>query len=97
MERINKFSKNFFHINTSTSYTVYKDRTKSSLELLDSIKNDNIYRVYPHKLLCDTYIKNRCATNDKKNMFYIDTHHLSIKGSKLINELIMKKVEKILF
>ena len=54
----------------TTSYEVYKKRTKSSFELLDSIKGNRINRVYPHKLFCDTTIKNRCITHDDKNIFY---------------------------
>jgi peptidoglycan/LPS O-acetylase OafA/YrhL len=79
----------------TTSYKVYKERTKSSFELLDSIKGDNIYRVYPHTLFCDTTIKNRCVTHDDKNMFYADDDHLSSKGAEMTNDLIMKEIEKI--
>ena len=79
----------------TTSYEVYKDRNKSSFELLDSIQNENIYRVYPHKIFCNTYIDNRCVTHDDKNIFYIDDDHTSTKGAEMINDLIMKKIEKI--
>ena len=90
-----KFNKNFNLVNVTTSYKVYKDRTKSSFELLNSIQGDNIYRVYPHKLFCDTIIKDRCVTHDDKNVFYFDDDHLSIKGAEMINDLIMKEIEKI--
>ena len=79
----------------TTSYKVYKERTKSSFELLDNIKSSNIYRVYPHKLFCDTTIKNRCLVHDDKDIFYSDNHHPSIKGAEMINHLIMKEIEKI--
>lgn len=79
----------------STSYQVYKNRNKSTFETLDSIKSDNIYRVYPHTLFCNTIIKNRCLANDDKNIFYSDDDHPSIKGSEMINDLIIKEIEKI--
>ena len=79
----------------STSYEVYKNRNKSTFETLDSIKSDNIYRVYPHTLFCNTIIKNRCIANDDKNIFYSDDDHPSIKGSEMINDLIIKEIEKI--
>jgi len=79
----------------TTSYQVYKNRTKSSFELLDSIQGENIYRVYPHTLFCDTLIKNRCVTHDDKNIFYVDENHPSLKGVEMINDLIMKEIEKI--
>ncbi len=85
------FSQNLF----TTSYEIYKDRTKLSFELLDSIKGDNIYRVYPHKLFCDTIVKNRCMTHYDNNIFYRDDDHPSLKGAEMINNLIMKEIEKI--
>ena len=91
----NKFSKNMSFKNINTSYEVYKKRVKSSFELLDSIKNENIYRVYPHKLFCDKIIKDRCITHYEKNIFYSDDDHLSLKGAEMINDLIMKEIEKI--
>jgi peptidoglycan/LPS O-acetylase OafA/YrhL len=79
----------------TTSYQVYKERTKSSFELLDSIKGDDIYRVYPHTIYCDTLIKDRCMTHDDKNIFYFDNNHPSSKGAEMINELIIKEIEMI--
>ena len=47
------FPKNFkIQKNITTSHEVYKNRTKLSYDLLNSIKSDNIYRVYPSKLFC---------------------------------------------
>ena len=92
---INKFSKDTDLEYITTSFNVYKERTKSSFELLDSIQNNNIYRVYPHILFCDTTIKNRCLTHDDKNIFYSDDNHPSLKGAEMINDLIMKEIEKI--
>ena len=77
------------------NYEVYKNRTKSSFKLLDSIKNDNVYRVYPHRLFCNTNIKNRCVTHTDKDIFYSDDDHPSYKGAEMINELIMKEIKKI--
>ena len=78
-----------------TSFNVFKERTKSSFELLDSIQGDNIYRVYPHTLFCNRTIKDRCVTHEGKNIFYADDNHPSIKGSEMINDLIIKEIEKI--
>jgi peptidoglycan/LPS O-acetylase OafA/YrhL len=79
----------------TTSYEVYKNRARSSFELLDSIQGDNFYRVYPHKLFCNTTIKDRCLTHDDKNIFYSDINHPSLKGVEMINDLIMKEIKKI--
>ena len=40
-------------------------------------------------------LKDRCVTHDDKNIFYADDDHPSIKGSEMINDLIMKEIEKI--
>jgi len=101
-ERIfNQFSKNLLVSKEiklkkiTTSYEVYKERAKTSFELLDSIKGENIYRVYPHTLFCNNQIKDRCITHDEKNIFYADGDHPSIKGAEMINDLIIKEIEKI--
>jgi peptidoglycan/LPS O-acetylase OafA/YrhL len=91
----NKFSKNTDLKYITTSFNIYKERAKSSFELLDSIHSNNIYRVYPHKLFCDTAIQNRCITHDDMNIFYADDDHPSLKGSEMINDLIMKEIENI--
>ena len=78
-----------------TSFNVFKERTKSSFQLLDSIQGKNIYRVYPHTIFCDTIIKDRCVTHDNKKIFYSDSDHPSLKGAQMINDLIIKEVEKI--
>ena len=95
INRKNKFNENFNLENVTTSYQVYKNRSKSSFELLDSIQGNNIHRVYPHKLFCDTIIKERCVTHDDESIYYTDAHHPSIYGSELINNLIIKKIKKI--
>ena len=78
-----------------TSFDVFKERTKSSFELLDSIQNDNIYRIYPHKLFCNKTIKNRCVSHNGWDIFYADNNHPSLKGAAMIGDLIMKEIEKI--
>jgi peptidoglycan/LPS O-acetylase OafA/YrhL len=79
----------------TTDYKVYKERSESSFSLLDSLVGKNIYKVYPHKLFCDKTIKTRCITHDSDNIFYADDHHPSLKGAEMINDLIMKEIEKI--
>ena len=80
----------------TTSHVVYKERSKSSFKLLDSIDNRNIYRIYPEEVFCnlDKYF-NRCITQDENNLYYIDDNHLSVKGSEKLNEIILKKIKSI--
>ena len=88
------FKKKFLKENyITTSYEIYKRRVKSTYRMLDSIKGDNIYRVYPDKLFCDTLIKDRCLTHDSKNLFYLDEHHPSLYIVEQLANQIIKVVQ----
>ena len=76
----------------TTDYEVYKSRARSTFELFDSIIGKNIYRVYPHRLFCDSAVKQRCITHDNENIFYSNSNILSIKGAEMVNQLIIKKL-----
>ena len=45
-------------LKTSRNYMEFKNYTKESFKLLDSINQDNIYRVYTNFLFLNTLIKN---------------------------------------
>ena len=77
----------------TTSHDVYKKRTASSFELLNSIEGENIYRIFPDKLFCNTEVKNRCLTHDDKHIFYTDDSHPSSRAGEMINDLIMQKIK----
>ena len=81
----------------STSYDVYKDRNKALVEIFNKVNGKNVFRVYPDKLLCNTIIKNRCVVNSNIDLYYYDSNHPSLKGAEMINNLIMKEIEKIEF
>ena len=91
------FEKKLFENSTpilSVNYELYKKRNSAIFEILDSVESPNIYRVYPHKLFCNKFLLNRCIANDDNHIFYSDDNHLSIKGSKLVVDKIMKKIEE---
>ncbi len=90
------FFKNKIEIPILTgSYDVYKNRNKMIFETLDSIQGLNVYRVYPHKSFCNTVIENRCVANNKEYLFYYDSNHLSLEGSKYVVNDIMKMIQQI--
>jgi hypothetical protein len=70
----------------SIPYRDYIERSKSSFDLLDSIESDNIYRIYPHLLFCNTIINYRCVVNSNDHIYYNDDHHISSIGSQMIIE-----------
>ena len=79
----------------SGSYEVYKKRNKLIFEVLDSIQDQNIHRIYPHKFFCNKLIINRCIANDENNILYYNDDHLSINGSKPIVDEIINEIKKI--
>ena len=79
----------------STPYLEFKNRSKLSFKILDSIKGKNIYRVYVHDKICNIKIENRCIAHDKKNIFFFDHHHLSQVLAKKVNEEILAIIKEL--
>jgi peptidoglycan/LPS O-acetylase OafA/YrhL len=90
------FSNNLTELNNkkplTTSYNVFLSRNKDTFDILDTVQNKNILRIYPHSIFCDKLLKNRCITHDDKDVFYIDDDHLSLKGSELVIKEIIKNI-----
>tara|TARA_B100000989_G_scaffold298562_1_gene288448 strand:- start:46 stop:2064 length:2019 start_codon:yes stop_codon:yes gene_type:complete len=91
-KKINEFLDNKIYFEPFINYF---NRSKDAFNLLDSVENENIYRVYPHLLVCQNLIKDFCVTHDKTEIFYSDKHHPSTRASEMINDLIIKEIEKI--
>ena len=70
----------------------FKKRTDSSYKLLNSIKSDNIARVYPSDFLCD---ENYCYSMIDNKIVYSDDDHLNQNGVNLIVPEIIKKVNQL--
>jgi peptidoglycan/LPS O-acetylase OafA/YrhL len=67
----------------STSYTVYKESTKRSFDVLDFVIGDNVFRVYPDNLFCDEKV-DRCYASKGSKIFFAADNHVSPLGSSLI-------------
>ncbi len=78
----------------TTSHKVFLERSEGVYKIYDGIKSENVLRVYPEKLLCDTLIKDRCITHNETKVFYIDDDHLSLDGARLIVNRIKKALLK---
>ncbi len=87
-----RFFNNNHNNDITTSYEIFKNRTKESFKLLNSINHQNLFRVFPHTLFCDDVVKKRCVTHDDEFIFYSDDDHPSRIGSMMINNLVMKQV-----
>jgi peptidoglycan/LPS O-acetylase OafA/YrhL len=77
------------------NYEKYKKRNELIFQILDGIQGPNIYRVYPDKFFCNTIIAHKCVANNKDHLFYFDSNHLSVEGSKYVVNDIMKVIQQI--
>jgi peptidoglycan/LPS O-acetylase OafA/YrhL len=79
----------------STLYSVYKTRNQRAVAALDAIgEHENLIRIKPDQILCDTIVKNRCAAHLNSEPLYYDDDHLSSMGAKLVVREIMKHVSQ---
>lgn len=78
----------------TTSNATFKARNKSTISAFDSIHNDdNLVRIRPDKIFCDSFIRDRCITQIDSKVLYYDDDHLSNEGAKLIVEEVMKFIK----
>lgn len=78
----------------STDYQVFLERNHRAYKALDAVgKHPNLRRVYPEKILCNTFLENRCVAYWNEIAFYSDDDHLSIYGAELVVEKIMEALE----
>ena len=75
------YSKNFF-----------RKYNSEIIGLFNEINLENLYKIKLENIFCP---KNQCIFYDNKNSYIFDVVHPSYEGSKMINDLIMKEIEKI--
>ncbi len=80
--------------NLTTSYEVFRERTRETYNLYDSIDHPNVIRVYPEELFCNTPKINRCSTHNDNRIFYRDDDHLSYYGGTILNSEIISAINK---
>ncbi len=74
------------------SLKFHREYFSDEIKLLDSLNSDNIYRIKSDELFCPN---DQCFLYDNENVYIFDTNHPSYKGSQMINDLIMKKINQI--
>ena len=90
-----KISKNTnFYLNDVVNYSLefHRKYFSEEIKLLNNITSKNIYKINLEKIFCP---ENQCFLYDNKNVYIFDGNHPSYEGSKKINDLIMKEIEKI--
>ena len=71
----------------------YMTINKELFEFFDTLKNKNVHLVYPHKIFCNTKIKDQCLLHNEKDIFFSDPMHLSPLGAEMVNQLIVDKLD----
>ena len=73
--------------------SIWYERTQKSNNLLNSIKSENILRIYPDEIFCDSFVKDECVGAINEMIFYSDDDHLSIDGSRFLAKKIFEVLE----
>ena len=76
-------------------YKKYMAINKELFQFFDTLKNKNVSLVYPHKIFCNTKIKDQCLLHNEKDLFFSDEMHLSTVGAKMVNQLIIDKIDNL--
>tara|TARA_B100001057_G_scaffold189689_1_gene190459 strand:+ start:305 stop:2320 length:2016 start_codon:yes stop_codon:yes gene_type:complete len=91
----NVFSKKITLFTASVSYDSFKNYIKNTENLFDKIDHKNLYRIYPEKIFCNNLLQSRCVAHNLKELYYFDDHHLSLEGSKIVNDQIIDKIKEL--
>ena len=73
----------------------YLAQSKKIFDFYETMNHKNLYKVYPYKKFCNVDIKNKCAANTQEHLYFIDSTHLSKRGSELINMDLIKIIDRI--
>lgn len=64
--------------------SIWYKRVDTSNKILDKVNSQNLFRIYPDKIFCDSFLINQCVAAYKDSIYYQDDDHLSIEGSRLL-------------
>jgi hypothetical protein len=79
----------------TTSYDVFLERNRRVLSTFDSLgDNENLIRIRPDKVFCETKKGGRCLTVKEGNILYYDDDHLSNTGSSIIAKDVVNTILK---
>jgi hypothetical protein len=94
INRINISKDTNFYLKDKVNYSInfFRNYNSEIFELFNEIESENLYKIKLESIFCP---KNKCIFYDNKNSYIFDDAHPSYEGSKKINDLIMKEIEKI--
>ena len=90
---LNNISKEENYI--SLDFEEFRSDVKHIHDSFNSLIHKNLYRVFPDSIFCNQIIKDKCLGNSSEHIYFIDTSHLSKKGSNMINVNLIKVIDQI--
>jgi len=63
--------------------------------MFDGIEGDNIHRIFPSKITCNTFLENKCVGSYKNELYYYDDDHASKYFQDLILNDLLSEIDKI--
>ena len=91
----NVFSKKITLFTASVSFDSFKNYIKNTENLFDKIDHKNLHRVYPENIFCNSLLQSRCVAHNLEELYYFDDHHLSLEGSRIVNDQIIDKIKEL--
>ena len=74
-------------------YSDFLYQNKEVINFYDSLNFAKLHKIFPYEVFCDK-LSNLCKTHDAENFFFFDGYHPSLSGAKMINNLILEKINK---
>ena len=78
------------NVSMPVEYFIESRETILTYQIYDSLRNKNIYKVYPKEIFCDSFISQECAGAFEGLIFYYDTEHLTKTGAKLVGDRVVE-------
>ena len=75
-------------------YSDFLKQNKEVIEFFNSIDNQKVHKVFSYKAFCNEG-NALCFTHDENNFFFYDGYHPSLVGAKMINDLIIEKINQL--
>ncbi len=82
------------NVSMPVEYFTESKEIKLTYQIYDSLNSENIYKVYPKEIFCDSFISLECVGAFDGSIFYYDTEHLTKTGAKLVGDQIVEIINK---
>jgi hypothetical protein len=92
--RTNILKDTTFYLKDKVNYSInfFLNYNSEIYRLFNETELENLYKIKLESIFCPKY---QCIFYDNKNSYIFDFAHPSYEGSKMINDLVIKEIEKI--